>query len=70
MICKGCNIKFAVLEEKILWRGKLFHRICLSKKIAAKKRKEKNMIFLIDDEHLAHASMPGVYNVYLYTPKK
>jgi hypothetical protein len=28
------------------------------------------MRFLIDDEHLAHASMPGVYNVYLYTPKK
>jgi len=54
-----------VLEEKILWRGKLFHRRCLSRKIAA----EKNKKILIQDKDLVPINFRGAYNVYRYAPK-
>jgi len=73
MRCKGCHIAFAVLEEKILWRGELFHRRCLTKKIAAQAQKgdkiKKNKFFIYDKD-LVLSSFPGAYNVYLYAPQK
>jgi len=72
MRCRECCIRFAVLEEKILWHGELFHRRCLTKKIAAqaqKGNKIKNKFFIYD-KNLIPVSFPGAYNVYLYVPQK
>jgi len=71
MRCKECCIRFAVLEEKILWRGELYHRCCLARKIAAQKGdKIKKNKFFIYDKDLVLSSFPGAYNVYLYVPGK
>jgi hypothetical protein len=60
-----------VLEEKILWRGELYHRRCLTRKIAAQKGdKIKKNRFFIYDKDLVLSSFPGAYNVYLYVPEK
>jgi len=60
-----------VLEEKILWRGELYHRSCLTRKIAAQKGdKIKKNKFFIYDKDLVLSSFPGAYNVYLYVPEK
>jgi putative SOS response-associated peptidase YedK len=71
MRCRECCIRFAVLEEKILWRGELYHRRCLTRKIAAQKGdKIKKNKFFIYDKDLVPVSISGVYNTYLYTPGK
>jgi hypothetical protein len=64
--CARCYINFAVLEEKILWRGELFHRRCLAKKIAAEKGGEK---IIIKDKDLVPVYFQGAYNVYVYKYK-
>ena len=73
MRCRECCIRFAVLEEKILWRGELYHRRCLARKIAAQAQKgdkiKKNKFFIYDKD-LVLSSFPGAYNVYLYVPGK
>jgi hypothetical protein len=61
-VCAGCYVFFATLEEKILWRGKLFHRRCLAKKIAAEKGKK----IIIKDGDLTLINFGGAYNVYKY----
>ena len=72
MRCAECFIRFAILEEKILWRGELYHRRCLTRKIATyqKGSKIKKNKFFIYDKDLTPLELPGVYNVYLYTPQK
>jgi hypothetical protein len=66
--CAACHLIFAVLEEKILWRGELFHRRCLARKIAAEKRGRKEKI-IIQDKELVRVNFVGAYNVYRYAPK-
>jgi hypothetical protein len=73
MRCKECYVAFAILEEKILWHGELYHRRCLTKKIASQATKKGNKIknkFFIYDKNLIPVSFPGAYNVYLYVPEK
>jgi hypothetical protein len=70
MRCKECCIAFAILEEKILWRGELYHRRCLTRKIAAQKGDKIKNKFFIYDRDLISVSFPGAYNVYLYVPQK
>jgi hypothetical protein len=64
--CAVCYISFAVLEEKILWRGELFHRRCLARKIAVEKGKK---IIIKDKDLLPLINFGGAYNVYKYAPK-
>ena len=74
MRCKECCVAFAILEEKTLWRGELYHRRCLARKIAAQGVKKGDKIkknkFFIYDKDLILSSFPGAYNVYLYVPGK
>jgi hypothetical protein len=60
--CAACHLIFAVLEEKILWRGRLYHRRCLAKKTST----EKNKKILIQDKDLVPVHFVGAYNVYKY----
>jgi len=62
MRCAACYVVFAVLEEKILWRGGLYHRRCLARKIAVEKGKK----IIIKDIDLTPINFPGAYNVYKY----
>jgi hypothetical protein len=61
--CDGCYVFFATLEEKILWCGKLYHRRCLARKIAAEKGKK---IIIKDKDLLPLINFGGAYNVYKY----
>jgi hypothetical protein len=61
MHCELCFTNFAIVEEKIFYDGKFFHRKCL---VSLKK-------LPIKDEDLRPIFYKGAYNVYeISSPKK
>ncbi|MGB9608931.1 MAG: hypothetical protein ACPL3E_00985 [Minisyncoccia bacterium] len=66
--CNSCFIRFAILEEKILFKKEFFHRKCLILKLRALNPKN-NKIF-ITDKDLKPINLKGLYNVFEYKPQK
>lgn len=64
--CERCFILFALQEEKIFWRGKMWHRRCL----AAVLKSEKKKNILIKDSDLYPYKISGLYNAWKYKPRE